>query len=238
MNPYFKAIPAGEVQEPLETQKVWTVPACRASATRHVFCFTLCPLPHIEQIKSSSWREKHSCTGTEERARVWAILPPRGCWPSSHSPSSTHCPHSAAIWPAGKSEPPETRPNTWCSLTTRAFLLIVKGWIKIIQAHKVHGRTTFKKKKKATPFTTVKLGRHLGRCWKRCDTTHMNKTWYCEKGKSTHTTWPKVYRHPATTQTIFWNHDTQHYFSCDNPDLIPFKCWVEPENYPVSMWFS
>lgn len=24
----------------------------------------------------------------------------------------THCPHSAAIWPAGKSEPPETRPNT------------------------------------------------------------------------------------------------------------------------------
>lgn len=152
MNPYFKAIPAGEVQEPLETQKVWTVPACRASATRHVFCFTLCPLPHIEQIKSSSWREKHSCTGTEERARVWAILPPRGCWPSSHSPSSTHCPHSAAIWPAGKSEPPETRPNTWCSLTTRAFLLIVKGWIKIIQAHKVHGRTTFKKKKKSYSF--------------------------------------------------------------------------------------
>ena len=113
-----------------------------------MFCFTLCSLPHIEQIKSSSWREKHSCTGTEERARVWAILPPRGCWPSSHSPSSTHthCPHSAAIWPAGKSEPPETRPNTWCSLTTRASLLIVKRWIKIIQAHKVHGRTTYKKK--------------------------------------------------------------------------------------------
>lgn len=66
------------------------VPACRASATRHVFCFTRCPLPHIEQIKSSSWTEKHSCTGTEDRARVWAILPSWGCWPSSHSPSSTH----------------------------------------------------------------------------------------------------------------------------------------------------
>lgn len=66
------------------------VPACRASATRHVFCFTRCPLPHIEQIKSSSWTEKHSCTGTEDRARVWAILPSWGCWPSSRSPSSTH----------------------------------------------------------------------------------------------------------------------------------------------------
>lgn len=139
------------------------------------FLFTLCPLPHIEQIKSSSWREKHSCMGTEERARVWAILPPRGCWPSFsqplvHTHTRTHCPHSAAIWPAGKSEPPETGPNTWCSLTTQAILLIVKGWIKIIRAHKVHGRTTLKKKLLLSlPWSLAAILEPMG--WKRSDTS-------------------------------------------------------------------
>lgn len=109
----------------------------------HVLCHILSKLKvQVGQRSTAAWgrRREPEC---EQSSLHKAAGPPLTA-PRMRTHTDTRCPHSTAIWPAGKSEPPETRPNTWCLLTTRAFLLIVKRWIKIIQAHKVHGRTTVK----------------------------------------------------------------------------------------------
>lgn len=99
------------------------VPACRASATRHVFCFTRV-LGHIlNTLKVQVGGRGAAARGTEEtepeceQSSLHEAAGPLIAAPRPHE----RCPLSAAIWPAGKSEPPETRPNPPPPLTTQAF---------------------------------------------------------------------------------------------------------------------